>query len=136
MLKVQLLSESCNKPLKVFKQETDAIRLCFRKKLNALENFLERGAGMEARRLASRSRVTYKRLMFRDRDSNCISCTRSFTRLISLHLSFLLPLHCLSFLPPTLNIVTKSEISTLLLIYYLTCLSQPSSRLKILSFFL
>lgn len=92
MLKVQLLPESCSKPLKRFKQEIDAIRLCFRKKLNALENFLERGVGMEARRLVSRSRVTYKSLMFRDQDSNCISSTHSFTRLISLHLSFLLPL--------------------------------------------
>lgn len=60
MLKVQLLSESLSKPLKRFKQETDPIRLCFRKKLNALENFLQRDVGMETTRPVSRSRVAYK----------------------------------------------------------------------------
>lgn len=110
MLKVQLLSESLSKPLKRFKQETDPIRLCFRKKLNALENFLQRDVGMETTRPVSRSRVAYKSW---ETWIPVVAHPLIHLRGSFLCIWFLLPLHCLSFLPPSLSIITKSEIATI-----------------------
>lgn len=127
--------ESRSKPLKRFKQEIDLIRIVLQKE--TLQWRISWRGVLEWRQEDLLGRAEWcRRVGCLQLETWIPIAAHLFILQVFLRLSLLLSLHGLSFLPPTLNIFSTSEMLTLVLLYKSHLwFTQPSSCLKMLSFF-